>query len=597
MKKNSRIGTWLSVVLLLVMFGLPVKAQKYKSVFKDLTWEQAAELAQKEGKIVLVDAMMKARTPEDRKKRDEAERKLFSVPGIMDFCNRNIVAIHIDMGTEAGKAFAPKLVMNMYPTYGFFMPDGDILGVVSPFILAQKPEVFLEKGQKAVKEAEVKRSNKRSILFEEIGFKEALVKAKKEKKLIFIDAYTDYCQPCVMMVKNIFSLDKVADFYNENFINLKLDFGKEKELAQKYGTSGYPAFVFVNGDGKLVYLAGGYTEAEPFIGYGQEALKKAQGIEFTAGSWNEILAKAKELAGAKGEKVIAAVLAKEPDAAARTAIEAGADEAVIVKTEEKRPEVRAAMLAKLVEKYTPALVLAAATQEGKDVTPLAAQKFDAGCAVDVMNIVADGDQYVFTCPVYGGNVLNDVVLHTRPAVATVRGGSFSKSIEEGKAGKIIEETIEIAEETVFSKIANVVKEISEAVNLEDADVIVSGGRGMGSKENFALVQQLADVCGGVVGATRPAIEEEWIGRSHQVGQSGKIVAPKLYIACGVSGATQHVSGMIGSGYIIAINKDKFAPIFNVADLGIVDIADVGIVGDAMKILPLMIEEIKKYKEA
>ncbi|MBC5621539.1 thioredoxin fold domain-containing protein [Butyricimonas hominis] len=294
MKKNSRIGTWLSVVLLLVMFGLSVKAQKYKSVFKDLTWEQAAELAQKEGKIVLVDAMMKARTPEDRKKRDEAERKLFSVPGIMDFCNRNIVAIHIDMGTEAGKAFAPKLVMNMYPTYGFFMPDGDILGVVSPFILAQKPEVFLVKGQKAVKEAEVKRSNKRSILFEEIGFKEALVKAKKEKKLIFIDAYTDYCQPCVMMVKNIFSLDKVADFYNENFINLKLDFGKEKELAQKYGTSGYPAFVFVNGDGKLVYLAGGYTEAEPFIGYGQEALKKAQGIEFTAGSWNEILAKAKQ---------------------------------------------------------------------------------------------------------------------------------------------------------------------------------------------------------------------------------------------------------------------------------------------------------------
>ena len=273
----------------------------------------------------------------------------------------------------------------------------------------------------------------------------------------------------------------------------------------------------------------------------------------------EILAKAKELAGAKGEKVIAAVLAKEPDAAARTAIEAGADEAVIVKTEEKRPEVRAAMLAKLVEKYTPALVLAAATQEGKDVTPLAAQKFDAGCAVDVMNIVADGDQYVFTCP------------------------------EEGKAGKIIEETIEIAEETVFTKIANVVKEISEAVNLEDADVIVSGGRGMGSKENFALVQQLADVCGGVVGATRPAIEEEWIGRSHQVGQSGKIVAPKLYIACGVSGATQHVSGMIGSGYIIAINKDEDAPIF--------DIADVGIVGDAMKILPLMIEEIKKYKEA
>lgn len=293
MKKLNLIGASV-VVCLFMSFVLPTNAQKSKSVFKNLTWEQAAELAQKEGKIVLVDAMMKARTPEDQKKKDAAERKLFSTPGIMDFCNQNIVAIHIDMGSEAGKAFAPKLVMNMYPTYGFFMPDGDILGTVSPFLLAQKPELFLERGEKAVKDAEVKRNNKRFIIFEEMGLKEALVKAKKENKLIFIDAYTDYCQPCVMMVKNIFSLDKVADFYNENFINLKLDFGKEKELAEKYGTSGYPAFVFVNGDGKLVHLAGGYTEADPFIAYGQEALKKAKGIEFVSGGWDEILSKARQ---------------------------------------------------------------------------------------------------------------------------------------------------------------------------------------------------------------------------------------------------------------------------------------------------------------
>ena len=214
------------IVCLLMGFVSPVNAQKYKSVFRDLTWEQAADLAQKEGKIILVDAMMQARTLEDQKSREAAERKLFSSSGIRDFCDQNIIAIHIDMGSEAGKAFAPKLVMNMYPTYGFFMPNGDILGVISPFILAKKPEAFLETGQKAVKAAEVKRSNKRSIIFEEIGYKEALVKAKKENKLIFIDAYTAYCQPCVMMVKNVFSLDKVADFYNEHFINLKLDFGK-----------------------------------------------------------------------------------------------------------------------------------------------------------------------------------------------------------------------------------------------------------------------------------------------------------------------------------------------------------------------------------
>ena len=141
--KSNRVFRTVNLICLLTVLALSANAQKSKSVFKNLTWEQAAELAQKEGKIILVDAMRKARTSEDQKKMDAAEQKLFSTPGVMDFCNKNIVAIHIDMGSEAGKAFAPKLVMNMYPTYGFFMPDGDILGVVSPFILAQKPEMFL----------------------------------------------------------------------------------------------------------------------------------------------------------------------------------------------------------------------------------------------------------------------------------------------------------------------------------------------------------------------------------------------------------------------------------------------------------------------
>ena len=127
----------------------------------------------------------------------------------------------------------------------------------------------------------------------------------------------------------------------------------------------------------------------------------------------------------------------------------------------------------------------------------------------------------------------------------------------------------------------------KSMNLEEAKVIVTGGRGMGSQENFALVEELAQLLGGVVGATRPAIEEGWVSRAHQVGQSGKIVSPALYIACGVSGATQHVSGMTGSGYVVAINKDEDAPIF--------DVADVGIVGDVMKVLPAMIEEIRKRK--
>ena len=293
MEKIRLLGTGI-IICLLMMFVSSVNAQKYKSVFKNLTWEQAAELAQKEGKIVFVDAMRKARTPEDQKKLDVAERKLFSISEIMDFCDQHVIAIQIDMGSEAGQAFAPKLMMNMYPTYGFFMPNGDILGVVSPYLLAQKPEKFVEVGNKALEDAEVKRNNTRSILFEEISLKDAMAKAKKENRLIFIDAYTDYCQPCMLMVKNVFSLNDVADFYNRNFINLKIHFGKEKELAEKYGTSGYPAFLFINGDGKLVYMEGGYTEGDEFIGFGKTALEKAKGIEFIEGDWNRALEQARQ---------------------------------------------------------------------------------------------------------------------------------------------------------------------------------------------------------------------------------------------------------------------------------------------------------------
>ena len=181
MEKIRLLGTGI-IICLLMMFVSSVNAQKYKSVFKNLTWEQAAELAQKEGKIVFVDAMRKARTPEDQKKLDVAERKLFSISEIMDFCDQHVIAIQIDMGSEAGQAFAPKLMMNMYPTYGFFMPNGDILGVVSPYLLAQKPEKFVEVGNKALEDAEVKRNNTRSILFEEISLKDAMAKAKKENR-------------------------------------------------------------------------------------------------------------------------------------------------------------------------------------------------------------------------------------------------------------------------------------------------------------------------------------------------------------------------------------------------------------------------------
>ena len=145
----------------------------------------------------------------------------------------------------------------------------------------------------------------------------------------------------------------------------------------------------------------------------------------------------------------------------------------------------------------------------------------------------------------------------------------------------------MAGDSAKAKIMEIAKELTETIDLEGADVIVAGGRGMGDAEGFKLVEELAALLGGVVGAPRPAIEEGWTTRAHQIGQSGKIVAPKLYIACGISGAMQHISGVMDSKYIVAINKDESASIF--------DIADAGIVGDVKVILPLLIEQIRQRK--
>lgn len=246
----------------------------------------------------------------------------------------------------------------------------------------------------------------------------------------------------------------------------------------------------------------------------------------------------------------------------------------------------ACALTAIVEKYAPAAVLAGNTSLGRELTARLGARKGLGSAQDVTALKVEDGTPVWTVPLYGGTVLNDVVVDTVPVMATVRSGAFSRP-EAGTAAPVTTETVAVPAEAVKSKVLEAVKEISEAVNLEEAKVIVTGGRGMGSKEHFALVEELAELLGGVVGATRPAIEDGWVSRAHQVGQSGKIVAPALYIACGVSGATQHVSGMSGSGYVVAINKDEDAPIF--------DVADVGIIGDVMQVLPVMIEEIRKRK--
>jgi electron transfer flavoprotein alpha subunit len=244
------------------------------------------------------------------------------------------------------------------------------------------------------------------------------------------------------------------------------------------------------------------------------------------------------------------------------------------------------VLSEIVKEQNPDIVLLANTAMAKDIAPRIAGRVGLGCVSDVTGISKEDGKVIYTRPAYGGTILEHIVVDGT-AVVTVRNGSFPKPEAVSKA-EVTEKTIEVQADVVKAKIIDRVKEISESVNLEEAEVIVSGGRGLGSEENFKLVEELARVLGGVVGATRPAIENGWIPRTHQVGQSGKIVSPKLYIACGISGATQHTSGMSSSNYIVAINKDEEAPIF--------EIADVSIVGNVNEILPVMIEEMKKVKE-
>jgi electron transfer flavoprotein alpha subunit len=233
------------------------------------------------------------------------------------------------------------------------------------------------------------------------------------------------------------------------------------------------------------------------------------------------------------------------------------------------------------------LLLMSSTLTGKDLAPRLAARLGTGCVTDATQIKKDGQKIIFTRPAYGGTILEELVFAAgKKAVASVRGGSFPFPAAK-EAGEVTVKAVKIADFAVRAKIKETVVELTEAVDLEGADVVVAGGKGCTDEVTFGLVKELAGILGGVVAVSRPAMEAGWASRAHQVGQSGKIVTPKLYIACGISGSMQHMSGMLGSGYIVAINKDQDAPIFEAADLGIV--------GRCEEVLPILISEIRSLK--
>lgn len=243
----------------------------------------------------------------------------------------------------------------------------------------------------------------------------------------------------------------------------------------------------------------------------------------------------------------------------------------------------------IIKKYSPRIVLFGSNQFTKEISARLSVHFNTSSVNDVVALKKEDNNLIWTCQAYGGIILRDIVLENNSLqLLTIRSGAFKKieSSENSDHSSIISENFDL-NNPIKSKIVEVIKEISENVDLESAEVIVAGGRGMGNLENFQLLKELSDVLGGVIGATRPAIEEGWVSKAHQIGQSGKIVAPKLYIACGISGAVQHVSGMRNSDFIIAINKDEDAPIF--------DVANIGIVANVTEAIPMLITEFKNLK--
>lgn len=308
----------------------------------------------------------------------------------------------------------------------------------------------------------------------------------------------------------------------------------------------------------------------------------------------ELLNPGRLMADKLGESLVAVVMGENVEDVAKEAISYGADQVLLVQGSEYRnynTDAATYAMCQLIEKYQPSIVLYGATNNGRDLGPRVACTLKTGLTADCTGLDIDDETKLLmsTRPTFGGNLMATIACPDhRPQMSTVRPGVFKKPLkDDSRTGEIVTEELHLDPSLIRVHLVERIKEVAEAVNLEEAEIIVSGGRGVKGPEGFELIQELADVLGGTVGASRAAVDAGWIPHAHQVGQTGKTVAPKIYIACGISGAIQHLAGMSGSDTVIAINKDENAPIFEAADYGIV--------GDLFQVIPALIAEIKAVK--
>lgn len=308
----------------------------------------------------------------------------------------------------------------------------------------------------------------------------------------------------------------------------------------------------------------------------------------------EMLGEGRKLADQLGEKLLAILIGHNMHKSADELVKFGADKvyyadgASLVNFQD---DTYAQLVSDFVQKEKPAILLAGATAVGRSFIPKVAARVYGGLVADCTKLEVDTEKKLLlgTRPAFGGNLMATIICpHHRPQIATVRHKVMKQAVRnDQRSGEVVINTMDspIIERT---KIIDIIKEVESTVNLAEADVIVSGGRGMQKPENFSLIRELAEVLGGAVGASRAAVDAGWIPYSHQVGQTGKTVCPKLYIACGISGSVQHMAGMQSSDFIIAINKDPNADIFQIANLGIV--------GDALEVIPALTKAFKEKLE-
>ena len=307
----------------------------------------------------------------------------------------------------------------------------------------------------------------------------------------------------------------------------------------------------------------------------------------------ELLGEGRKIADKLGVKLTALLLGNNIENLVETLAKHGADEVLVAddkNLEHYTTEAYTKVICDLASERKPGILFIGATFIGRDLGPRVAARLETGLTADCTSLdveVADG-ALLATRPAFGGNLMATIACPDhRPQMATVRPGVFDRVETDGSNCKVEKVQVKLSDSDIRTKVLETVKSVKDIVDISEAKIIVAGGRGIGSKENFVLVEDLAKVLGGAVAGSRAAVEKGWLDNAYQVGQTGKTVKPSIYIACGISGAIQHVAGMQDSDMIIAINKDESAPIMQIADYAIV--------GDVKKALPELINQFKEMK--